>query len=88
LEDHIQHVGQVLGLLPQAGIQVKPLKYKFYKSIIEYLVILVMSEGLKMDLATSMQLENGLCLNDYVIFMPSSDLATFVNDLLKGSPKL
>jgi hypothetical protein len=50
LEEHIQHVGQILGLLQQAGQQVKPQKYEFQKTITEYLGMLVTLKGLKMDL--------------------------------------
>jgi hypothetical protein len=49
LEEYIQHVCQILGLLQQAGLQVKPQKYKFHKPTTEYLERLMTSEGLKMD---------------------------------------
>jgi hypothetical protein len=49
LEEHIQHVRQILGLPQQAGLQVKPQKYRFHITTIEYLRILVTPKGLKMD---------------------------------------
>jgi regulation of enolase protein 1 (concanavalin A-like superfamily) len=49
LEVHIQHVYQILGLLQQAGLQVKPQKYEFHKTTIEYPGMLVTPAGLKMD---------------------------------------
>jgi hypothetical protein len=49
LEDHIQHVRQVLDPLQQASSQVKPLEYEFHKTTTQYLRRLVMRECLKMD---------------------------------------
>jgi hypothetical protein len=49
LENHIQHVCQVLSLLQQASQQVKPQKCEFRTTTTEYLKILVTFEGLKMD---------------------------------------
>jgi hypothetical protein len=50
LEEHIQHVGHILGPLQQVGLQVKPQKYEFQKTTTEFLGMLVTLEGLKMDL--------------------------------------
>jgi hypothetical protein len=49
LEDHTQYVYQVLGLLQKANLQLKPQKCEFHNTSLEYLVILVTIEGLKMD---------------------------------------
>jgi hypothetical protein len=50
LEEHIQHFYQILGLLQQAGLQVKLQKYKFPQITMEYLGILATPVGLRMDL--------------------------------------
>jgi hypothetical protein len=49
LEEHIQHVPQILGLFQQVDLQVMPQKYKFYKTTTEYLGMLVTLEGMKMN---------------------------------------
>jgi hypothetical protein len=49
LGKHFQHVPQILGLLQQAGLQVKPQKYEFYKTTTEYLRMLLTPDHLKMD---------------------------------------
>jgi hypothetical protein len=49
LEEHIQHVPQILNLLQQAGLQVKQQKSEFPKITTEYLEMLATPEGLKMD---------------------------------------
>jgi hypothetical protein len=49
LEEHIQHVCQILGLLQHMDQQVKPQKCEFQKTTTEYLGMLVMLKGLKMD---------------------------------------
>jgi hypothetical protein len=48
-EEHIQYVHQILGLLQQVGLQVKPQKCGFYKTTIKYLRKLVTPEGQKID---------------------------------------
>jgi hypothetical protein len=48
LEDHIQHVRQILGLLQQASLQVKPRKYEFHKTTTGDLAMLVTPVGLKL----------------------------------------
>jgi hypothetical protein len=49
LEEHMQHVHQIISFLQQADLQVKQQKYKFHKITTEYLGRLVTPEGLRMD---------------------------------------
>jgi hypothetical protein len=52
----------------------------------EFLRILVLPEGLKMDPEKVIVVKQWLMLNNYVTFIPLLDSATFINNLLKGSP--
>jgi hypothetical protein len=52
LKEHFQLVCQIIGLLQQAGLQVKPQKYEFHKTITEYQEILVTPESQQIDPST------------------------------------
>ena len=49
LENHKNHVTQVLEALAQAGIHLKPQKFVFHSNKVEYLGMIVLANGLEMD---------------------------------------
>src|SRR5690606_20119807 len=49
LEEHRQHVKAVLERLLKAGLYLKPEKCEFHKTQVEYLGLIVSTEGIKMD---------------------------------------
>lgn len=49
LEDHRNHVRQILDKLRSAGLFVKPEKCKFHQSSVEYLGLVITTKGLQMD---------------------------------------
>ena len=50
LEEHRQHVRAVLERLQKAGLYLKPEKCEFHETQVEYLGLIVSTEGIKMDL--------------------------------------
>jgi hypothetical protein len=49
LEEHIDHVSKVLQLLSKNGLHLKPEKCEFHKNQVQYLGLIITSEGIKMD---------------------------------------
>ena len=49
LKEHKKHVRQVLTALSNAGLHLKPEKCEFHKTAIEYLGVVVSSDGIQMD---------------------------------------
>jgi len=49
LEEHNEHVKQVLEALSKAGLHLKPEKCEFHKQEVKYLGLTVGTDGIKMD---------------------------------------
>src|SRR5215213_2857979 len=49
LEEHKEHVRQVLKALSKAGLHLKPEKCEFHRTEVKYLGLIISREGIKMD---------------------------------------
>jgi hypothetical protein len=84
LNDHQNHVLKVLEALSEAGLHLKPEKYEFHQQEVKYLGFIILTSGIKMDLAkvTAIQewpeLQN---VKDVQLFL---GFANFYRQLIQG----
>ena len=98
IEEHIQHVDQILGTLARAGVSLKLKKCRFFTSTVKYLGHIIKPGTLEIDKAAVASLQEarppetqseirsflGMC-NVYRRFIPKfSDTAEPLNALLRG----
>ena len=84
LEEHKVHVHKVMEALSAAGLHLKPEKCKFHKTEVEYLGIIISTEGIKMNqdkVNAGAEWETPANLTDVRLFLR---FANFYRRFIKG----